>query len=264
MMKLLFLIILVFSINQYVFSQTKIITNSDNQLIGIVTEETDMKLKLKTLAGELVELTKASIKSREILISEIKTKSGLMMKGNLTDLRESELEFLSTDSFKVTILYGNIGTFTNPDLEVTRFMNNMIAVHSQRAAQSEELENSVLVNKKARYTKYGVALGHPGLINLVYGYNNRSICIQASGGAGPNAYGFQFGPGVNLYSSQHIEHNILLVFGIMGGKISSSEYFGVLWDFNASGFHFQAGVGYNASSRAGLLLQIGYAYRIGK
>ena len=101
---------------------------------------------------------------------------------------------------------------------------------------------------KESYTMFGVVLGTPGGINLLWGLQDKILGVRLSGGVifGPCdvAAGFQTNFVYNLQKSKYFEQSLSIGIGLSDGFPSFSEavYYGVFYSGNAFGLFAEIGI----------------------
>ena len=236
-------------------TQTKITTVQGNNIIGFIVNDSDNEVVLQNLSDIIVTIQTSQIVKKDENVIKLTIKSGVQLEGNIKSIRKYDFDFISTDSVKAVLNFNSVESFNTDD----------------------ELLNSYLIKKKREgrntsdsthiFQKIGIALGTPGLLNVIYEANNQKSCFSFSAGY----TGIQLGIGLNAYCLESVELNFMLNFSYLQvnptGNSKDNEMvlcIGPIADFYLYGLHLQLGLGQHYSSNSMILnLQLGYAYRFG-
>ncbi len=256
------LLFVIFLINcDFAVSQTKITTVHGNNIIGFMISETQQEIEIQTLNNIIVKVPKSDIDIAKKIELGLTTKSGVYLKGSITKLRETDFDFISTDSINATLSFGSLKVCTSIDKDINNFLKSKI--DSYRAEG-----NSIKPPKFIEYKKIGLAVGTPGGIDIIYGSNNQKSCFGLSAGF----TGFQIGGGISAVSEDNFELNFhinasYMKFKSQGIPIMTDYFwgFGPMVEFYIAGFHAQFGKWFWASGNVELpwFWQVGIVYRYG-
>jgi hypothetical protein len=144
-----------------------------------------------------------------------------------------------------------------------------IAMQLPRAAIDEILYGKKHINS---FWEAGVVLGTPALINIVGGYQWKSIGIRVSGlYGGRDSYGLQVSAPYNLYRGLHSSHDVSVLYmdaptislsADNGATFTPYRGVGLAYDLILSGFCFEVGLlKFTSSPDFSILAQIGYVYQ---
>lgn len=240
MIYLLFLCIFLLVIP--VQSQLKIETYDEKEYTGYVTAETDKELTIRTKSGVVKNVPKTSITSYNIKKSLITTKDGKKFLYHIYKYDSSYIYYIQDYSVNGKMKQSNILNFDIADVS------------------------------SIGYSSFGLTVGTPAALNIVYSYQSQSLLnFRIQGGIWGPANGIQANIGFNLSKSESFEHNLSICGGYsqltdqksFGDRIYEWTYTGVCYNFNWGGFFTELGltVGEGNFSNPQLMLQLGYVYR---
>lgn len=250
----------VFLSTGFLHSQIKIITSDYQQIFGYILEDNDSLFIIKSIQDENFEIFKTDIKVFEKIEVTLHLKNKQKISGNISGRFDSTLVFINSGNEKSYILFSNIVRIYTDEPIIKEYLHNLIL-------QKNVIAESKTKSNKSDYSKVGLSIGTPGMLNLNIGRTLRKSAFNFSVGF----TGLQFAVGRNLVSSDYFEMNVMIhasyfypasndgmVIGYYEGYL-----IGPLLDFNLVGFNLQAGIGFRFKSQKEIpvFLQLGYNYR---
>ena len=253
-------IIALFLSTGFLHTQVKIITSDYQQIFGYIVEENDSLFKVKSIKDENFDIFKTDIKVFEKIEVTLHLRNKQKISGNISGRIDSSLVFINSDNEKSNILFSNIVRIYTDEPIIKDYLQNLLnkKAYFVKSQPSEKIAN---------YTKIGLSIGTPGILNLNIGRTIRKFAFNFSGGLS----GLQIALGHNLISTKYVEMNVMVhvsYFFPFDYEDKTYGYYegymiGSLIDFNLFGINIQAGLGFNFISQKDIptFLQIGYNYR---
>jgi hypothetical protein len=246
-LKYVFFIILISFVK--LTAQVKIGTTYLENIIGYKTSENDSVVFLISQNGDEYNISKSKILTTTLLNSEIITKDGERLLGNITYLNS-----------EIIVLCNDIG--------------------SEMKIERKDIRKFIIANRlySTGYFFLGLSGWGPGGINLLGGVQfETDLFFRTQYGStfGNDIYGYQFNLGFNITRKKYYEQNVSLGAGVSferknwqtnGYKSTytvDSRYVGLFYDTNLLGFFLELGATYNEGYREGLNIsyQFGYIFR---
>ncbi len=223
-------------------SQIMIETHDDHEYTGYVTEENEKELIIKTNSGIEAKVPRASIKNYTLKKSIITTKDGNKYRYHINK-------------------YDSAYVYYNQDYNVPG-----------KLKRSDLLEFYIADASNEGYSSFGITMGTPAAINLLYSYQPLSLLnLRIQGGYIGTAYGIQANIGINLSKSNSFEQNLSICAGYSyltpeksyPKKTYKWTYTGICYNFNWGGFFTELGlaIGNGDYPNPQLMFQLGYVYR---
>ena len=152
---------------------------------------------------------------------------------------------------------------------IAQTMNSDTLSNLQSGTTIYSADSSHLPNEYKGSRKLGLALGMPLYLSVVYGYNTEKFGFHISGMfLGPEVFGLQVGPSINIFRNKDTELNFVLPFsfwGIVDNDTPMSLNF--MLELYLYGLHLQTGIGFveeKGFTDYRPMVQLGYVIRLGK
>lgn len=239
-------------------AQWRITTTQGNVYNGVITEQGNDFVKVRTLEDTELNLNRKIIESMAKIETVIQTKSGETFIGFISDLNEKELIVIPAGEKEIIIFRRNISQME-------------IAGNRKDSRDAYKNRRYMKTKKISPYSMAGATILMPGGVNLIYGYQDENYGIRLTAGYIGYAMGVQVNLLKNISKSASFEHNISLAFGTSRFEDTSYWYYnvfrwtyaGLCYDLNFHGFFLEAGlnVGTGSYSNPQVMAQIGYVYR---
>ena len=224
----------------YSYSQVEITTQSGDAFVGILYKQDDKTITLKTFDLIEIKILEKEIEVTKKLKTRLITNSGHEYSGHIKKLENNKYTVITDSGSEIEI----------PVSSVKEYSTN----------------STVGKSKIDEYGMIGGALGTPGVLNLILGYQfNNSFGNKLSFGGfyGEDpVFGLQINAMFNIIKRPSVEQNISLGFG--WSQIEHSWlYTGIFYDINIYGVYSELGltIGDGIYSNPQLFFQLGYVYR---
>jgi len=232
-------VLLLLSIRAY--SQIEIEMNSGKKYCGIISNDSNDSISIRTTANLIIVLPKNQIEKIEALYSDIKLQNGISYKGHILKKTDSIITVRS--------LRGVIYTL----------QKNEISVLNQHSTYQD-----------SSFLLLGITIFNPGRINILGGYHFGIFGFRAEFGGNDIGWGTQANFLLNAYQSKYLEVNFSLCAGYTSFRDEEWGFYGgPCVDINAGGIFLESGFGFFSSASdfyEGLntpkfIFQIGFVYR---
>ena len=218
------------------FSQVQINLRSGEKYSGIILNNSNDSITIKTTGNTLLTFAKQNIDNIETLYSNIKLISGKSYTGHIMKQTENDVTIRSKSG-----------------VEYTLQRKDILAI--RQGKESKDI-----------YGMFGVTFLLPGGYNILGGYQFQNFGVRAEVGCipyGEGGYGAQANILLNLTKTKSFEANLSIAAGysLMAGK--DYTYAGPCIDMNAGGFFVELGLGFGSGSFSSpqFLFQLGYVGR---
>jgi hypothetical protein len=202
-----------------------------------------MRIVLHILCSCVLSILCARVALAQV---EVTTVGGEIYTGRIVDENTSLIMLMTLDSVTVTVPKSSV--------QLVRY----------------GVDNSPARLKDDSFWSLGGALGTPGLVNVIGGYNFDGWGLRVSGGLTPNtAAGLQFDLRRSVGYSGSLSHNIHVSIGSFAMATDSPfrsydwwDYVGIGYDLNWGGFYLSGDLSFGDGTYSSpqILAQIGYVH----
>jgi small nuclear ribonucleoprotein (snRNP)-like protein len=220
-------------------AQWRITTTQGNVYRGVIVNQDNDIINLKTLDNTELTLKREIVESTIKIQTRIETKSGDQYTGFVTTIDDNRLKIILEEA---------------GEIEINRADIVEIEAIDDRDILGERISDQT-------YSALGITFFGPGMINLSYSHSTEEVGVKVCAGTIGFNFGWQVNLLMNLNRTKTYNHNVSLGTGMMIAD-NFLWYAGVFYDINVYGLFLEFGLSTAIDEKLSLgpTFQVGYLF----